>query len=41
MPDDTGVLSPQEEFFYDAAGKFWAGILALITAIYAYRKFAH
>ena len=35
QPGGKGPLTPMEAFFYDAAGKFWAGILALLLAIYA------
>jgi hypothetical protein len=35
QPGGKGPLTPMEQFFYDAAGKFWAGVLALLLAIYA------
>src|SRR3954470_1118765 len=31
-------LSEQEKFFHDSAGKFWAGVLALLLAIYTRDK---
>jgi hypothetical protein len=37
---NNGALTPQEQFFFDSAGKFWAGVLALLTAVYAKDKLA-
>jgi hypothetical protein len=33
-----GELTPQEKYFYESAATFWAGVLALLTAIYAKDK---
>jgi hypothetical protein len=34
----AGKLTDQEKFFYDSAAKFWAGVLALLIAIYTRDK---
>ena len=39
-PGSEGELTPKEEFFFESASKFWAGFLALLTAIYASRNFS-
>ena len=35
QPGGKGELTKPEEFFYDAAAKFWAAVVALLLAIYS------
>ena len=34
QPNGRGVLTPVEKQLYDASAKFWAAVLAAMTAIY-------